>query len=518
MRALIFIDRPAAALAPLDGRYAPALLPIAHQALVRFRLEELIGAGVTDCVFVLCDHADKLEALLGHGERWGARFRFALSRGGEAPSAIWPRINIGDDQPLLVLRADLLAAPSVGPFLEAAQGLSGSTLIGLTDDPRASLLLLRPGHADARALLDVLHWSAPAAPAEVDGLERVDLTEVPLNLLDTLSEYHRANLDLVTGRIPGLSADGRELALGLKVGRRAVIAPRSLRQGQAYIGDNSRVSAEAELLGEAVICRDVVVDRAATVSDSVILPHSYIGELVAVNNAIVAQDLLIRVDTGAVLKIADAFLLGRLGGEEATWKAGGVLDRLLGVLLLVLSLPLWLVALIAAALESGGGQADAGGKGGLLRREVLIGNRAHASVAGRVVASDTDYAFTAWRIDTGIPVLATLPRLLALISGDLRPVGVSPLTPEEAEARTEDWQRVRDQAPVGLIGPTQLNLPVDAPFEERLMSDAFYAGQRGTLADLGLLWSGILALFGRRAWQRPGERSMEQAGADGGGA
>ncbi|MCG6942389.1 MAG: NDP-sugar synthase [Thiohalocapsa sp.] len=503
MRALVFVDRPGAGLAPLDQQYAVGLLPLADKPLVQFRLEELIDAGITECTFVLAEHADQLEALLGSGERWGARFRFALSRGGsrgdgrddEAPSRIWLRIALSDDEPLLALRADLLVGPSIRSFLDQAQGLPGSVVVGSAADPRASMLLLRSGHPDAGPLLDLLRWSAPDTDAtDAQAAHNVDLGDRPLNLLESLPDYHRANRDLVAGRLPGLAASGREVALGLTAGRRAAVAARSLKQGQAYVGENSRVSADAELLGEVVIARDVVVDRGATIADSVILPHSYIGELVEVTNAIVAHDVLIRVDTGVVLKVADAFLLGRLGGSGAAPAGPGLADRAGALLLLLLSLPLWPLALAAAALETGGRK--------LLRREMLIGNRAPALPGGAGNSADRERAFFTWRFATRIPVLATLPRLLAVASGDLRLVGVAPLTLPQAEGRTEDWQRVRDRAPVGLIGPTQLRLPADAPFDERLMSDAFYAGQRSLLGDLRWLWVGFLGLFGRRAWQR----------------
>jgi hypothetical protein len=151
------------------------------------------------------------------------------------------------------------------------------------------------------------------------------------------------------------------------------------------------------------------------------------------------------------------------------------------------------VALAAAALVR-----PEGGGGGLLRSETLVGNRRSAQAA----AAGCDRAFFAWRFNTPIPVLAVLPRIWATVVGDLRLVGVAPLTPEESESRTEDWQRVRDQAPVGLIGPTQLQLGADAPLDERLMSDAFYAGQRrGPADDLRWLGQGLTALFGPRAWR-----------------
>jgi NDP-sugar pyrophosphorylase family protein len=487
MRALVFADRDGASIAPLNRQYAVALLPVAGKELIRFAVDELIAAGIRDIAFVLSEHAEKLEALLGKGERWGADFRYVLSRGAERPSTIWPRIRISDDKPLLVLRGDVLRSPCIAPFLESARGLAGSSIVGEGRDSRGALLLLRAPHGDPGLLLDRLHCTAPADAA---GAKVIPLPDGDLSLLEDLRSYHQTNLDVIAGRFRGLAPEGREVALGLIAGRRATVSPRTLKQGQAYVGDNSRISPDAELMGEVMIAANVVVDRAATIYDSVILPHSYVGELVEVGNAIVSTDLLIRVDTGAVLNVTDAFLLGRLGGddheasERTSWP-----DRIGGVLLLLLSLPLWPLALASAAAASGAK---------MITGEPLIGNRRCRTPA----LADCDRAFFSWRFNTGIPVLALLPRVLDVIKGNLRLVGVAPLSPQQSEARSEDWQRVRDSAPVGLIGPTQLALTADAPLEERLMSDAFYAHQRGPLRDLRYLWQGILALFGAQAWQR----------------
>ena len=129
----------------------------------------------------------------------------------------------------------------------------------------------------------------------------------------------------------------------------------------------------------------------------------------------------------------------------------------------------------------------------------FLGNRSPPP-AGDAVAD----GFIAKHWNTGIPVLRNLPGLLAVIRGDLRLVGVSPLTPEQSAARTEDWEMVRDQAPVGLLGPTQLNLKEDSPLEERLLSDAFYAREQSWRKDMGYLLSGLKMLFSGEGWRRNG--------------
>lgn len=479
MRALVFADRIGAELEPLTESLAVPVLPVAGKELLVYTIEDLVGAGIRDLVVVASAHGEQTGAsTLGDGRRWGASIRYVLSRGEETPSAVWSRLNLADADAVLVLRGDVLRSPVTQAFLDQAASASGTSAVcALGEDPRGSLVLLRPGCPDPEALLDGLRWDQPGSlPGECIRAA----PDAGLACLENLPAYHRANLDLLAGRLKGLEVAGRDLALGLSAGRKATVSPKSLKQGVAFVGANSRVHPDAELLGEVVIGDNVVVDRAATIRDSVILPNTFVGELVEVGNAIVSGNYLVRVDTGAVLKISEAFLLGNLGATQGRARMSRW-DRVAGLLLLVLSLPLWPFAAVAAMLSKNGGP--------LVSRD-LVGNR----------ASPSD-AFVTKYWNTRIPILRNLPSLLAVVRGDLRLVGVSPLTPEESTARTEDWQMVRDQAPVGLLGPTQLNLPADAPLEERLLSDAFYAREQTWTRDIAYLLSGLKLLFSARGWR-----------------
>ena len=490
MRALVFADRLGAELEPLTEKMSVPLLPVAGKELLIYAIEELASAGIRDIVIVSTAHGEQVGASkLGDGQRWGVSIRYVLSRGEESPSALWPRINLADAEAVIALRGDVLRSPAAGAFLSEAQNKTGTyAFCGGDEDPRGGLFLLRPGCPEPGDLLDSLRWQDPK-PLPAEG--RCDLDAGSLNCLEDLQAFHRANLDVVSGRCAGLAVGGRSVALGLRAGRRATVAAKSLKKGVAYVGANSRVHPTAELLGEVVIGDDVVVDRAATIRDSVILPGTYVGELVEVGNSIVANNHLLRVDTGAVLKITDAFLLGNLGATEGRGRTSPW-DRLAGLFLLLLSLPLWLFAAAASALSESG-------PGGLMTNRELIGNR-----VGPPVGDTPGNAFVVKQWNTDIPVLRDLPGLFAVIGGDLRLVGVSPLTPEHTAARTEDWQMVRDQAPVGLLGPTQLNLPADAPLEERLLSDAFYVREQSWKKDMGYLLSGLKMLFSGSAWRRGG--------------
>lgn len=486
LRALVFADRLGDELQPLTETLSVPLLPVVGKELLIYTIEELVAAGCRELIVVAAAHGDQRGASsLGDGARWGIRIRYVLSVGEEAPSAVRARLNLSDGDSLLVLRGDLLRSPAVRAFLDWADNTPGDFCVCSPGDRRGSLILIPRGCGDEAALLDILDWRRPAPLPDINRCALADFCCEPM---DDLVGFHRANLDLLGGRIPGLAASGRTVALGLIADRRAQVSPRSLKQGQAYVGADTRVHAEAEFLGEVVVGANVIVDRGATVRDSVILPATYVGELLDIGNAIVAGNRLLRVDTGAHLMLSEAFLLGDLGtqGERARrsyW------DRIAGLLLLLLSLPLWPLAIAAAALS---------GRRPLLARRVLIGNRAQAPTSSLPAGGFVDRVWA-----TRIPVLRHLPRLLAVIRGDLRLVGVSPLTSQEFAGRDEDWQRVRDRAPVGLVGPTQLQLGDHAPLEERLMSDAFYTRDQGLASSLRLLLGAAAMIFTGEAWRAP---------------
>lgn len=518
MRAIVFADRPAAPLAPLDARYAIALLPVAGRPLVMWTIKDLVAAGVGEVTLVVAEQAERVETMLPDCNRLGVQTRLVRSEGGQRPSVLWPRLEVTGDAPLLVLRGDLLRSRAVSMFLERAAEVADQPCWGLCGagelNLRSALLWVRTGQAELPDLLDCLHWDEPSVP---DVGEVVRLREVEINYIEHLKHYHRANLDLMAGRLPGLIPPGRVLAPGLRAGRGATVLPGNLRGGQAYVGAHSEVHRDAELMREVVIGDHVLVAEGATIYDSVVLPYTYVGELLEVSNAIAAANLLIRVDSGAVLDVVDPFLLGRLGFDAGTGTRRA--DQLIGVALLLLSLPLWPVALLAALIAPDG-------PGGPIRRQELVGNlrdmrQLRESPSGltpeQVAQLRGEVAFARWRFATRVPLLSLLPAVLDLIRGHLRLVGVSPLTLAESIGRREPWQQVRDEAPVGLIGPTQLRLRGDAPLESRLLSDAFYAGRRSRLGDLSWVARGLLALLRKRTWRRsapdaaPATRSSKDA-------
>ncbi|MBK1643692.1 hypothetical protein CKO25_03250 [Thiocapsa imhoffii] len=491
-QAVLFADRLGAELMPLTERTSVALLPVVAKPIIEHALESLAKAGVRQVLVVVSPFADAIQQALGDGTRWGLRLRFALSRGEESPTTIIGRL--AQDQaprmPFVALRGDVIHGYDVAGWIATAAGTDADAVWAEADGRSALCGVQRAGELD----LAPLSWPPRACTDCADKLAWHLVAKEQVRLLSSLADYHRANLDALAQHLPGLILPGRQAALGLMVGRRSRVSPRSLKQGRSLVGANCRVAPDAELMGEVVISDEVIVDRSATLRACVILPHTYVGELVEIENAIVQANAIIRVDTGAVLQVTDACLLADL--QVATMRAGIAepLNRLLGGLALLLSLPLWPLAVLAAF----GNRAQG------WRVPVSVrGNKREVDAIGQI--RKRDVVIYEW--NTSVPILRRLPWLLVVVSGDLRLVGVQPLSPEEVDGLMTDWELTREQAPAGLVGPTQLDVPADAPLEERLMSDVFYARQRRTSRDAHYLVKGLGALFSPRTWKPAGRSS-----------
>lgn len=484
--AVLLADRAGLALAPLSERTCLALLPVVGKSLVEHSIEALAKAAVRAVLIVVSPHADAVEQALGDGTRWGMHFDYLLTHGDEAMASILARARSRVAGDCLVVRGDVLRSVSIAEFVDHAAKQAAPCLAASVAGVLAGLWWLRESAQPLPAL--------PSDPERggwvVDG-PTVDLAG-KLSLVESLAAYHAANLDAAAGRFPELIIPGREVAVGVTIGRRSRVALSSVLDVPLFVGSRCEVKADAEILGNVVLADDVIVDQRATLQSAVVLPHSYIGELVEVRDAIVWANDLIDVHTGARTHVTDAFLLADLKTATFETALGRFTDRLVGAVLLLLSLPLWPLAALAGLISNPSAP---------VRWVQLRGNRRVIGDGGLPQREE----FTALEAATSVPVLRDLPKLWAVVTGHLRLIGVRPEACEIGSHADEPWQGVRQEAPVGLFGPAQLIVPPDAPVEERELVEAYYARTRSAAGDFGWLARGAVALFSARAW-RPAPR------------
>lgn len=482
MQALLFADRTGKALLPLTERTCAALLPVVGKSLVVFAIEDLILAGISEVLVVVSAHADLVEQQLGDGARWGMRLQYVLTRHDESPDHVVGKVIGQLSERFLMMRGDVLRTPLLKEFLELVNDNGNRPAEALYGGNSAALRLSSREDSESWRLQGDPETSGDSTPS----IERIELSGGRVSLIASLTQYHRANIDAAAGRFPGLIVPGREVASGVRLGRQSRLPEKSIKGSSIFVGSRCRIDRTAELMDDVVVNDDVIIDRHSTLRSAVILPHTYVGELVDVSDSIVSSNYLISASSGSVTRVVDSFLLSGLNRTDYTRGLGSVTHRMLGLMTLILSIPLWPLMLIASLISRPALP---------FRRLLLVGNK-----QDREGGAERRKTFVTFEGATSVAPLKWLPLLFAVVSGNLRMVGGEALSPEREAALEASWERLRGEAPVGLIGPVRLSIGADAPDDEKRVAEGYYARTRSGWGDIVLLGMAVRALFKPGSW------------------
>jgi mannose-1-phosphate guanylyltransferase / phosphomannomutase len=481
MQALLFADRPGQALLPLTERACVAMLPVVGKPLVVFAIEDLALAHIHQAFVIVGAHADLVKQELGDGGRWGMRLQYIQVFRDSIPERVVNELVGQLDEQFLMMRGDVLRTQTLKGFLALANEQEDSVEAIYGGQP-AVLRVARQNDRES--------WRLPGDPERACmssmAPRQLELPAARVSLIASLTEYYNANLDVAAGRYSDLIVPSREIAPGIRRGRQSRVPLSSIKGSNIFVGSRCRIDPSAELMNGVVISNDVIVDRHSTLRSTVILPHTYIGELVDVSDSIVSTNYLISAPTCSVTRVVDAFLLSGLKRTDYTSGFGSALHRMLGLLALLFSAPLWPVMLVASIISQPSRP---------FRRLMLVGNK-----IDREDGIERRRSFATFESATSVPPLKWLPLLLAVASGNLRTIGCEPMTPERTAALEAEWGHLRGETPIGLIGPARLSVSCNAPDEEKRVAEGYYVRSRTGWSDMILLGIAVRALFKPSSW------------------
>lgn len=337
MRAVIVATADWPGFAPLRERYPLPLLPLVDRPFIQHLVEFLAGRGVKEFDFILRRLPGKVDAFLGDGKRWGGDFRYHAPQGPAPESVALREIALrGGRRPVLLGRADLL--PPIPPEHLHGGESSLPVLFSWRDPfgPGAD----GPGRWTGWALLPAERLHTMSAHAGEPGAEAHLPTATageqvwcevrrPLSVRSP-AEVLAAHRAVLTREFPGLFLAGREVESGVWLGKKCRVHPTASLSPPVYVGENCMVGAGVRLGPHAVLVRDCVLDDRCTVTSSVILPGSYVGEGLELVNVIVGDKHVIDVRLGRVLRVDEDFILGSLPHGNLLNGIGGLLARVVG--------------------------------------------------------------------------------------------------------------------------------------------------------------------------------------------
>lgn len=493
MTGVIVLSGPFPGMHGLDAHRSPSLLPLGDRPALQHIVESLVTQGITSIELIVDHGPERVEALLGNGDRWGCTFRYHLPAQPDRPYRSLKVIQNLGTEPWVLIHAEqypcveftLLSPAKAVLYYGSFQNSADTSSDHSSNPPRpenswGGTVLMPPtdvGDEIANCTLDELREYFERRLAE-DAATTVTTTE----WLDVSSPVRLLNSQnaLLDKKLRGLLISGTERSPGIWVSRNATIHPSVTLVPPLYIGTNSRLSKGVRIGPYAVIGGDCIVDSNTVIDHSLVFEGSYVGEALEVHKAIVAHNLLVNVRLDASVDISENFLLGRLDRpSRRTWISQGV-QSLLAMVLFLVFLPFFLISAIYY---------------GLVRRLSYVTINAvvlpvEDKLNGLRTFSILCAGSDAWSIPRpagwGAFTRQFLPGLIAVICGRLSLVGMPPRTIAETEALPEDWREIYFRGKAGLITEAGTTSTDVADEMQLYLADAYYSVQRSRSHDVTL--------------------------------
>jgi N-acetylglucosaminyldiphosphoundecaprenol N-acetyl-beta-D-mannosaminyltransferase len=472
LRTVLFATVTAAQEIPVPDDFPAALLPMGCSTLIERALEQLSNIGVRHVDLVLSSRPEELRQLLGNGERWGLHLRWHLVKESTAPYDILPSLGLNQAERVLLGHADRwVANEAIASLLQADLVLTHA------GEPAgvqwAGWSCFRPNLLNAiSAQLDETAVGSLMCNLGVDllGLERHQFVQV----LSASQLLNAQRFALTPDFMRDVPATWLRTAWGA-YSPDALVQAGALIEGPTLVGPGCMVAAGARIGPHTVLTRDIVISADSTVRNSLVLPHTYVGQGLELDETIVNARSVqhLRLGVRTVLPVSEGLLmdLRRRRNIRTSWFA-----RVMAAMVCLVFLP-WLAIDSAVRRLRGlpprwnqlpvvlGYDADCD--------QVLLQHLRCAEVgqsgAGRVLAS-----YGAW---------------LDVVVGHRSWFGARPRSQSEWNALSRDWQLLLANAPVGCLhAPAWSEGDGESP-ESRAAADVFFAVRQSVGERTRLLFS-----------------------------
>ena len=311
MKALVLADRLPVGADRIPGLPCPALWPVAGKPVLEHCLEDIWEAGIRHAVVAVAQPTETVVQAFGAGERLGLRLEWLPTQGERRPSQVLEATLAGNDT-VLVCRGDVMRGRFARELVERAAREGLRDLHAVDAERPAGMAIL----GDRRDSADELDWPRLGSGRPLPTAARIHRSCAGVSLLETLDELHAANLKALHGRFAGTLPAGRaDVDPDTLTGPRVRLASTALIEGRARIGRNAIVRDHVSISGTVDIGQDSVIDVGAEITDSVVMPGTYVGRGVRLRNALVCGPWLLRADLGSCKEVDDPQLLARVIGR-----------------------------------------------------------------------------------------------------------------------------------------------------------------------------------------------------------
>jgi lipopolysaccharide/colanic/teichoic acid biosynthesis glycosyltransferase len=486
-------------------RYPAAMLTLMDRPFIQHVMETLVNRGCSRFEVVVSHRPEKLETLLGDGNRWGADIRYHLVPRPDRPYRPLKLLGKRPEMyPVLLAHADRLvqgdifaskpSSPADGPVMYCYEDYTSpagrperkwSGWAWLTRECLADI----PEDGDEKRLQAYLEEHTGRRIEEAGRYRPLSVQSC-----GDLIASHRA---VLAKEKSGLMVRGIEVEEAVWLGRNVSLHPTARLIPPLYIGENCRIARGVQIGPDAVIGHNCVLDEKATVSRSVVFPGSYVGEALELNDVLVDKNCLVNVRMESEITIREDFILGSLAEKQLRRGWNRIVSQVAGLILLLPALPVMACLALYLKLKRAGRIFATRPAVRLPADSDPLSWKPFALLslsAAKPVAAQKDPASDPDQNRTEGPAAGWqhfffnfLPALVNVARGELRFVGVPPRTAEEIENLPRDWQALFLKSKPGIVTETMVNFGSRASRDEMYSAEAVYSVSSGLKHDLRLL-------------------------------
>lgn len=449
MQAIIFANRSATELAPLNRQYCAALLPVANKAIIDYTLEDITQAGITHAKLVISNNAAEIESHVANGAKWNLTIEYFLSKPEEDIESVLKRMKLDSNGPLLIVRGDIIRTPCIKHFVEFAKQVKQTFVLASMSNQNPGLLMLPEGRLHGHNL----NWPLVTPKKDSDNSINQVLHGMTF-YLDSIDNFVAANHYIIehadTFALKGRKVDSAQTNIELRIEPQTKHPSFINQKTYGNIGANTYINKLVKCHGAIVIGQHCYIDN-SELTNSIVLPNTYVGNNLNVNNQIVSQDYIIDITHNTWVKVNDPSLVSTCHTKVKKLTHVSFITRLAAALLILLTLPIMIISLLLAYIQ-----------------------HPKHPIKKMSVSNNQQQLISLIEININSPILAKLPQLWLVVKGELLLFGASSLSHQHAH--------------YGVFGPVQILLNDKTPQEEIELIEMEFQ----PLTQLGYL---------RRLWQ-----------------
>jgi mannose-1-phosphate guanylyltransferase / phosphomannomutase len=477
IRAVIVATGMTPSMSSMTKHRPSASLKVLDKPIVEHVIEYLILNGLNSFDLILSHHPEKIENILGNGERWGANIHYHL-----VPDPLRPFTSLSALLHEWKEENVLFAKGTVLPYFDFK---SCSEKFQLSEKP--SLLMYPHEEWSGWGFFkkNFFHEFARDTTEDnfIDKMRNTSyesLKAVPFLAITSYKNLQQNNLSLLSKTTPShlFPSTSKMIEPGVWISRATTLHPRAKINPPVFIGEHCQIRENATVGPYVVVENNCIIDSQSSLKNTLVCQRSYIGEGLDIYESIVDRDLLINLTHETQIRISDHFILGEMKApslKETLLKSFG---RYLAFVLILLFSPLFLILSLCYPIK----------------------NKFFVKLP---TLPDINHWKTLSLYKYDIPehpdgFFASLPLLYNIIRGDLNITGLPPHTLEEVQNLSEDWKHIYLNSKVGLITLADVELPDHASETERFTCDAYYHTHTSIKYDFRLAFRWLyMQIFGK---------------------